>query len=160
MNEIPVQWAFAAFFLAATCLAYRITPHLIFLSRRLGWMDIPKGRKAHPTSTPLLGGAALFISFWLTVVIGFLSGVTLRTGGTVGESTAAAIDGALMLSPELFALFCGSAVIWVIGALDDRFDLSPVVKLAGQAAACAILMTGTGLRIDLAASFGIFADAL
>src|SRR5206468_11122296 len=109
--------ALYAFMLAAG-IAAALTPLTMRLAVRVGAVDQPRERGLSSRATPLLGGPAIV------------------TGALVG--------GLAFLPGSRFwhAVFLAAAVITVIGALDDRFELSPVIKLAGQVVAAVIAVDG------------------
>jgi UDP-GlcNAc:undecaprenyl-phosphate GlcNAc-1-phosphate transferase len=119
LDELDALSASAIAFLTATLL----TPATMRLARRLGAVDRARGRGLSPGGTPLLGGLAIFAGGTLAAVI-------------VLPGTA-----------ELHGILAGAVLIALVGALDDRFDLHPFVKLLGQIAAAAIAVH-EGLTVD------------
>ena len=113
--------AIAAFAVAAA-VAGLVTPLTARLAHRVGAVDRPGERGLSDRPMPRLGGLAL------------LAGVL--------------VAGALFLpaGPEWRAILAGAALITAIGALDDRWGLSPAVKLAGQIAA-ALIPVLAGVRV-------------
>lgn len=103
-------------FLVAAAVAGLLTPLVARLAVRLGAVDRPRERGLSPRETPLLGGLAI------------LAGV-LAAGALFlpGDDQTRAILGA-------------AALITLIGAIDDVWDLPPVVKLLGQIAAALIVV--------------------
>jgi UDP-GlcNAc:undecaprenyl-phosphate GlcNAc-1-phosphate transferase len=90
----------------AGALAYGATPVAIGLANRLGFHDHPAGYKGHAQPTPYLGGAAVVGAFLLAVAV----------LGTQWDRTA--------------PVMAGMALLWVVGTLDDRRNLSPEVRVA------------------------------
>lgn len=93
------------------------------LAIKLNIVDFPNQRKIHKVVTPRAGGLAIFI------------GVAA---------------GLLYLKPEhihLFEISLGAIVILITGLLDDRYDIRPTVKLAGQIIAATFLIS-SGLIIE------------
>jgi UDP-GlcNAc:undecaprenyl-phosphate GlcNAc-1-phosphate transferase len=110
-------------FLTAAALAAVLTP----LSKRIAWrvgaIDEPRERGLADRATPLLGGVAIFIGAAAAMLIWL-------PGGYVAGAEH---------SHELWrGVLLAAAVIAVVGALDDRFDLPPGAKLLGQIAAAVI----------------------
>jgi UDP-GlcNAc:undecaprenyl-phosphate GlcNAc-1-phosphate transferase len=108
MTEADAVYAFLAAFVVAALL----TPLTARLARRVGAVDQPNERGLGAGSTPLLGGLAM------------LGGVLL--------SSAIFLDFGGATSDRLKGILAGAVVIAFVGALDDRFDLPPGAKLAGQ----------------------------
>src|SRR5687768_9142851 len=92
----------------AAALTAALTPPVGRLARRLGAVDEPRDRGLSNRLTPLLGGVAIFAG----VLVAALVFIEMDT-------TYSAILG-------------GAALITLVGALDDVFDLHPALKLAGQ----------------------------
>lgn len=117
--ETDALIGFAVAFAAAAAL----TPLTIVLARRTGAMTRPSERALEDRPMPQLGGVAMLV----------------------------AIGGAgLWLLPEFQRwtwVLWGAAAITLVGALDDRFDLSALVKITGQTAAAAIPVVGGGVAV-------------
>jgi UDP-GlcNAc:undecaprenyl-phosphate GlcNAc-1-phosphate transferase len=89
-----------------------------------GVLDQPSARKLHAVATPLLGGAAVYFAFALTVLFNF------------------------NFSRELKGVAVGGAIIVAVGILDDLRDLPPWLKLTGQVAAALVAMAwGVALHL-------------
>ncbi len=111
--------AFAIALLSAFLLTYPVKKLAILIKA----VDLPNHRKIHTEVTPRLGGLAIFM------------GVLL---------------GGLYLQPHhehLPEILLGAIVILITGALDDRYAIRPVVKLAGQLIASSFLIS-SGLIIE------------
>lgn len=106
----------------ALAIALVATPLVKELALRIGAVDVPNERKVHRGVMPRLGGLAIYLSF----VVGFLLFV---------PKTAIA-----------WGIFLGGSIIALVGALDDRFQLSPKAKLLGQLVA-ALVVVAFGLRV-------------
>jgi UDP-GlcNAc:undecaprenyl-phosphate GlcNAc-1-phosphate transferase len=87
---------------------------------RLALVDRPGGRKIHDAEVPVVGGLGMFLG--LFIAIGVLP-IGLRP-------------------PNEFAAVC--AIFVVIGLLDDRFGLSPLLRLVVQFAATIWIAMATG----------------
>lgn len=118
--------ALAFAFITATIVSIILTPLSIQWAQRWGIIAKPSARKIHREPVPSWGGIALLIAF--------LSGA-----GTSLLFLRTFPDHALGVLLGLF-------VIAVVGTLDDKFSLSPKIKLAGQVLA-ASLPTAFGLRV-------------
>ncbi len=95
------------------------------LATRFGFVVEPDERRVHLRTTPLGGGAAMFIAFLLAMgVAGFLP--SLRSV-FVGSS-------------EPLGLVLGAAVIFGVGTIDDYRDMSAPAKMAGQVLAAMVLV--------------------
>src|ERR1700745_1424659 len=92
---------------AVTALA---TPIPGRLARRVGAIDEPRERGLSERATPLLGGLAIFAGAAVAILIWLPAGYV-----TGAEHQYKLWHGVLL----------AAAVITVVGALDDRFDLPP-----------------------------------
>jgi UDP-GlcNAc:undecaprenyl-phosphate GlcNAc-1-phosphate transferase len=121
MTELHAVYAFVVAFAVATLL----TPLTARFARRVGAVDQPKARGLGRESTPLLGGLAIFAG-------------ALVAGLLFIETTSRTHD-------RFVGILAGAALITVVGALDDRFDLHPAIKLLGQIVA-AIVPVSAGVE--------------
>jgi UDP-GlcNAc:undecaprenyl-phosphate GlcNAc-1-phosphate transferase len=105
-------------YLAATSFAIALVmvPVVRSYARWCGVLDQPSARKVHQVATPLLGGAAVYVAFALTVLMNF------------------------NFSRELKGVALGGALIVALGVADDVIDLPAWVKLLGQVGAAATAM--------------------
>src|ERR1700759_2197119 len=123
-------WDAVFSFLVATAVAAAATPLAARLARRLGAVDQPKERGLSRPATPLLGGLAILAAvlvagwIWLPAKI-FLPHVLHGAAGSGGVV-------------HVWAVIAGACLITLVGAIDDVWDLPPVLKLLGQIAAALI----------------------
>jgi UDP-N-acetylmuramyl pentapeptide phosphotransferase/UDP-N-acetylglucosamine-1-phosphate transferase len=107
-------------FLAGLLAALVLAPLWRWLAPKWGFMDQPGGRKIHRNPIPLGGGIAIFIGFHVACAAVFLVPWKPFAG---------------QLSIEWWFRFLPlSAGVVGLGLLDDRFNLRPAAKLAGQVA--------------------------
>jgi UDP-GlcNAc:undecaprenyl-phosphate GlcNAc-1-phosphate transferase len=112
--------ALYAFLLAAAVTAL-LTPLTMRFASVIGAIDEPRERGLSESPTPLLGGLAIFAG---TLVAGL---IWLPAG--FGKDH------------ELWhGVLLAAGVITLVGALDDRFEIPPLVKLAGQIVAAVIVV--------------------
>lgn len=119
LNYIDLMFASFIAMIATFFLTFPIRK----LAIKLEIIDLPNYRKIHKQPTPRLGGLAIFFG---------------------------ALLGALYLQPQhihLQAIFLGAIVIVITGMLDDKYDIRPIVKLAGQLTAASFLIS-SGLIIE------------
>jgi len=109
--------------LSAAVITALLTPLSMRLARTLGMIDEPRERGLSERPTPLLGGLAIFAG-------ALTAGLLWLPAGYAGEHQGQLWHGVLL----------GAAVITLVGALDDRFELHPAVKLLGQVAAAVIVV--------------------
>lgn len=142
-------------FVFSALLSSVLSPLFIRLSQRTAFLDYPGERKNHERPTPCLGGAVVFISFWTTILLAFISAILLRSQLSELGHVASIITGSFTLIPKLSLIFTGGFIILAIGLFDDRLTLSPWIKLVGQSLA-AVLLLSADLTIQLFQASGFF----
>jgi UDP-GlcNAc:undecaprenyl-phosphate GlcNAc-1-phosphate transferase len=114
-NELDALYAF----LAAAVVTALLTPVTMRLATAVGAIDEPRERGLSERPTPLLGGLAIFAGALVAALIWLPAGYRSEHQLWHGVLIAA-------------------GVITLVGALDDRFELPPFVKLGGQVVAAVI----------------------
>lgn len=101
-----------------------ITPLVIRIALTTGVTDQPDYRKVHIKPMPRLGGLAIFI------------------GVTVGYFVSG------LFNKEITAITVGGIAIFLLGLLDDKYGLSPKIKLIVQFIV-SLLVIASGLTIEV-----------
>jgi UDP-GlcNAc:undecaprenyl-phosphate GlcNAc-1-phosphate transferase len=110
-------------FLVAALVTALLTPVTMRIARAVGVIDEPRQRGLSDHPTPLLGGLAIFAG-------ALVAGLVWLPAGYAREG-----------QPQLWhGVLLAAGVITVVGALDDRFDLHPALKLLGQVLAAVIVV--------------------
>ena len=112
---IPLQKYGIFFIILSFCISYLMTPVMCIFARKTGIIDYPSERKMHKKATPLLGGISIYLAFGIGVI-----------------ST-------LWYSSEYKGIVYAATIIFVVGLLDDIFELSSIVRLLVQIAAVFVL---------------------
>src|SRR6202011_2885134 len=116
-NELDALYAF----LVAAAVTALLTPLTMRFARAVGAIDEPRERGLSERPTPLLGGLAIFAGLLVAALVWLPAGYR-------GDH-------------QLWhGVLLAATVITLVGALDDRFDLPPAVKLAGQVLAAVIVV--------------------
>ncbi|MEI6529193.1 MAG: epoxyqueuosine reductase QueH [Candidatus Falkowbacteria bacterium] len=120
----------ASLFLSAVLTL--IVKRLAFIFKILDIPDesITQGRKIHRQATPLLGGVAIFLSYFILLFI----------------FSSRFLSGSLHWS-HLIAFFLGGLIIIIGGVLDDKYNLRPRVQIVFPLIAILILIFG-GVEIQ------------
>ena len=116
---LPGLWPFTV----ALIVCVAVVPVAIYLSRRFGWLAEPGGRHAHSRSTPLLGGLAMYLGFAVAVAL---------------------------FAPEFSAtpgVLIVSGLAMILLAIDDRWPMHPLVKLAVQIGLALLAVVVFGVQI-------------
>ncbi|WP_051581404.1 glycosyltransferase family 4 protein [Pseudonocardia acaciae] len=111
--------------LTAAVVTFLLTSLVRVAAVRFGAVAWPRGRDVHVKPTPRWGGLAMY-------------------GGVLGGVAVAAQLPALRLafsySSEVAGAIVAACLLVAVGALDDRFELDAITKLAGQATAAGVLV--------------------
>ncbi len=117
-----IRWAFILSF--SFLLSFLLTPLIRSLAWRYSILDQPAMRKVHQTSTPLLGGLSIYLSFIVSLLV-----------NNIYDSSV------------LVILAAGSLVM-LISLVDDIRSLSAKLKLLVQFAAATMVIVA-GVRINI-----------
>ena len=109
----------AAAFAIAALATYLVTPLAIVIAVRAKFFDLPVGYKGHKQPTPYLGGTA--------IIVGVL----------------AAVFSVLGVASVHWAIIAGAVCIWLMGTLDDRFNLRISFRTLVEAG-IAVMLYATG----------------
>jgi UDP-GlcNAc:undecaprenyl-phosphate GlcNAc-1-phosphate transferase len=101
-----------------------LTPLAKKLAIAIGAVDKPNYRKVHQKIMPRMGGLAIFLSFLIGLLI-------LRPQ-----------------DPYNWPIITGSFIVVLTGLLDDKFELSPKLKLAGQLLAALVVVVIGGVHVE------------
>lgn len=123
-------WIYGIGFAASMLLSVLLTPLMSKLAHKVGAVSIPNHRSVHTKPMPLLGGLAIFLAFVLAYII-------VSPGIVYNDKDHVALG-----------LILGGTIIALTGAIDDRFNLSPKLKLLGQLIAAGVAVS-FGLEIDI-----------
>jgi UDP-GlcNAc:undecaprenyl-phosphate GlcNAc-1-phosphate transferase len=116
-----IVYAYLIVFMLGFFFVFSITPLIIRFAYHSNFLDNPEARKVHKKAIPLLGGVAVFISFFL---------LTLYVVFTTFHSFNRAVAGYLL----------GAFVIVLVGVIDDRKGMKPSIKMFGQLISCLIFV--------------------
>ena len=109
-----IEWIYI--FLFAFLVAYLCVPVVRGIALKLNIIDNPDERRVHETSTPLLGGVAVYIAF----------------AGTIIFNDA--------FSLELKGVAIGATIVFALGLIDDFKSVPAKLKLVVQMIAVAIMI--------------------
>ncbi len=110
--------------LVALAVTYISTFPTIKIARKVGAVVPPDERKVHKVPLPDLGGVAMFVGLLFGLVVGALF---------------SGLSPVYHLSSQVLGVLIGAAAIFSIGLIDDRVDMSPPAKMAGQVLSAMIL---------------------
>ncbi len=116
-----MRWLFIL--LVSFLVATGLTPFVRELARKIGAVDHPSPRKIHQTSTPLLGGVAVYLAF-LVAILANAAGMVDPLIGTEG----------------MLGVLVGGTLLFLVGLWDDIREVSAVAKLLAQVVAAGIVI--------------------
>ncbi len=116
---------YTAAFFGALAVSLVLTPLLREAARKIGMVDQPDERRIHTVPVPRGGGLAVFVAFQL--VLGVL---VLALHGPLNQQFSYFWQGRFLLA---------SSLLVVIGLIDDKRGMKPIIKLTGQIAVATIL---------------------
>jgi UDP-GlcNAc:undecaprenyl-phosphate/decaprenyl-phosphate GlcNAc-1-phosphate transferase len=139
---------FLAFYAVALTGALATTLATVPLWRawaaRTGLVDDPGHRKIHAEPVPLAGGLAVLTGLLVPV----LGGVLLLQARPALGGSGLLTYGLERRETQILAIFLGAIGMTWLGWLDDKIELRPGLKFAGQTA-LAFLVALAGIRVTL-----------
>lgn len=120
-------------FVVSLVLALLLTPLVKKFAVKVGAVDVPNARKVHTRIMPRLGGLGIYLAFVIALI-----------------AVLPFLPNSLMPRDANFmkAFLIGGSIIVLVGALDDRFQLSAKSKLLFQIAAACVVVFGFGITVD------------
>ncbi|MDA3643270.1 undecaprenyl/decaprenyl-phosphate alpha-N-acetylglucosaminyl 1-phosphate transferase [Saccharopolyspora indica] len=123
-NGLPAR-EYLLVLLTAAATTFLLTGLVRLLAIRVGAVAYPRQRDVHVEPMPRMGGVAMY-------------------GGVVAAiflaSNLPVLSRGFVYSNEAWAALAAGGLIVLVGALDDRFELDSLTKLAGQVTAAGILV--------------------
>jgi UDP-GlcNAc:undecaprenyl-phosphate GlcNAc-1-phosphate transferase len=114
--------------------SFLATPIARAIAVRWGAIARPRDRDVHAVAIPRMGGVALLVGFGLAIFTASRL-PTLRDAFTN------------QAGPEMPWILFAGGLLCLIGAIDDKYDLDSVTKLAGQVLATSIMVTLGGVQL-------------
>jgi UDP-GlcNAc:undecaprenyl-phosphate GlcNAc-1-phosphate transferase len=122
--------------LFALILNLVLTPNIIRIAHRFRWYDRPGSRKIHTVLVPRLGGVGIFTSFFTSIIV-----VPLVWQLIFGTAQQHFVD------IKYLAIFLGFFIIYVLGLIDDFYNLKAILKLFIQILAAGVVVIGGGFVV-------------
>ncbi len=140
-------YLFVALFVSTFILAAILTLLMRKIAPALGFLDHPGERKVHHKAKPVLGGAAILLSQMTVLFTGWMVLQQLDSLAIVEVDWLSQLivflsqhaAGARAVRGEILGLVLGGLVVFFVGLYDDRYGMTPTVKLGGQILAGLIL---------------------
>lgn len=123
---------YAAAFGGALAISLLLTPLLREAARKVGMVDQPSARRINKVPIPRGGGLAIFVAFHVTLEL-----LVLWTGEPISQQFSLHWQRSFLLA---------SGLLVVVGLIDDKFGMRPMVKLAGQVGV-ALILYASGVHV-------------
>ncbi|MFI5070292.1 MAG: hypothetical protein ACHP8A_05325, partial [Terriglobales bacterium] len=118
-------------FAGSLLLSFLLTRVVRNFATARGWVSVPAlERHLHSSPLPRLGGVAIFLSFFATLIFAI-------TIGHFAHTLSFEISSKL-----LFTILIPGFLVFALGVYDDIYSLGPYVKFAVQAIAGAMVYAG------------------
>jgi UDP-GlcNAc:undecaprenyl-phosphate GlcNAc-1-phosphate transferase len=131
-------------------LGLALTPLMMRVARRVGYIDQPGGHKSHESPTPYGGGLAIYLAAWIPIGL-LLVAAFVAPGEWIVERFGALprdlLGGVRDHGAEGLSIMVGGLVLLVLGLYDDLRPQGPLIKLATMSAAALLVATLGGVRI-------------
>lgn len=101
------------------------------IGQRWRLVDLPGKRRRHAAPTSRAGGVALFLSFFIVVLVVFLIEFVFQTPAVPADAR------------RLRGMLLGTVFVFIVGLIDDRYELKPAPQYAAQFVAALIAITHT-----------------
>jgi UDP-GlcNAc:undecaprenyl-phosphate/decaprenyl-phosphate GlcNAc-1-phosphate transferase len=124
----------SAAILLSMALSLLLTPLAGKVAMKYHVMDLPTERKVHALAIPRTGGAAIYLSFFVSLIF-----ILFYLACFEGISIS-------ILNTKHIAFFLGATIVFSLGLTDDVISIKPRSKLAIQVVAASIAYAG-GIRI-------------
>ena len=138
---------------------------------RLGWVDMPGGRKMHPRPTPTAGGFAIWLGVTLPLALGyFVGGIILQEPHwavglaktlrhSLSEEVLGYIPGFLAQGWRLWPMMVAATLLCALGLWDDRVGVDWRFRLAVQVCIAVAMVLG-GWRATLFLPWRLLPDVI
>ena len=121
---IPAR-EYAVVFGTAVLITFLAASAVRLLAVRIGALSPIRDRDGHTLPTPRLGGLAVYLGF---------------AGALLVASRLPLLHAAFSSSSQIVGVLIAGGAICLIGAVDDKIDLDPITKLAGQVLVAGVLV--------------------
>ena len=109
--------------LVSYLVATAMTPLIRRLAVRVGAVDHPSSRKIHESTTPLLGGVAVYLAFLIAIL-----------------ANTAGLAAPLVLNEGMLGVLAGGTLLLLVGVRDDIRHVPATAKLVVQLLAATIVI--------------------
>ncbi len=138
-------WDAVFAFVVAMVVAAVLTPFAAKLAWRYGAVSMPSERGLAQRTTPLWGGLAILAGVLIASALWMPATIRLPRGAHQAPGEVSIV--------HTWAVLGGACLIAVVGAIDDRRALPPLLKLIGQIGAAVIAVEAGAVVTDVTLPF-------
>ncbi|MDR2642104.1 MAG: undecaprenyl/decaprenyl-phosphate alpha-N-acetylglucosaminyl 1-phosphate transferase [Planctomycetaceae bacterium] len=141
--------AYIVIFLFVMFVSFTVCYQMKRYAGKFGLMDFPGDRKIHNQPVPTCGGLGIFagvILFFAICQLILFAPTQLQT--ILPQSISIRLDGLMQRSLQLWILLGFGTIVFLLGVLDDKFNLHWVIRISVQTLA-AILAVWQGWRLTI-----------
>ncbi len=142
---MTIDWIYIFAFLVSATVALLTTPLITWAAIKFDCLDMPSARKVHQRPMVRLGGMAIFGATVMSVLT--LKAMCATDVCAIRAMDVTAYSSGTAVSTNALLLLGGSG-FFLIGFVDDLFDLSAFNRLWMQGAIASAIWSG-GIRIEL-----------
>ncbi len=141
---------YAIIFSQALILSLVLTPLSSWIGTKFGLIDLPSGKKIHIDAKPRSGGIAIFLSFFIVLVVDLTLALLFKDSPLLSGMVSKYLVNIRYVTPQIVGLLAGALVVFVTGLVDDRITIRPLPKLLLQILATfPLLLTGINVVLFL-----------
>ena len=129
-------YEYLSVFIMSWLFVYGLTPLIIRLAGKINFVDKPEARKMHLKSVPLMGGLSVALGFILLCVYDV------------------AISPGRYFDRPMLGYLAGSVLIVIIGLIDDKRGMQPLIKMIGQFVVSLLFILSNFTIPELSTMFG------
>ncbi|HPI26144.1 MAG TPA: MraY family glycosyltransferase [Candidatus Cloacimonadota bacterium] len=129
-------YEYLSVFIMSWLFVYGLTPLIIRLAEKINFVDKPEARKMHLKSVPLMGGLSVALGFILLCVYDV------------------AISPGRYFDRPMLGYLAGSVLIVIIGLIDDKRGMQPLIKMIGQFVVSLLFILSNFTIPELSTMFG------
>lgn len=146
----PMVKLYLGIFLFSFLVVFLSTPFFRYLAKKFKVLDYPRprSRKVHSEPIPRWGGLSIYFGLLLSIIVFYFLSADFKSLLEYKDSlySAGRLVRYLELSKQLTGVLIAATLVVILGMIDDKKGVSPIVKLLTQIIAAYIAMD-YGVRI-------------
>lgn len=145
--SLPVDLLNLALGAAAFGAALLLVPIARSFGRRFGFVDAVNPAKIHTEPKVRCGGLGIYLAFMLLLGLALIALHIPSLVSLLPANLGRHLANIPSVAPKLAAILCGATLLFLVGLIDDRHNLRPLIKLALQiASAIPLIVAGITIK--------------